>query len=217
MNPASGIPMPSSVSFPISRAIASARPMPVLSCPVQPKALATQHFYQSWWAVMIAITRKQQWTAGAERLRWCASGTLPTIGIEAASLIVASKGRHPLYRGVRANIGFPPGVTSALVPLPFCMNKPSPPEPAMVVLAADPTLPITTVDLLEVVAVGSATFWEVCATVAPVSSARTEAIASKDLNMFCLLETVRKRRVLAVPFPDMGTLARLRTVRKLLR
>ena len=40
----------------------------------------------------------------------------------------------------------------------------------MVVLTADPTFPITSVGLLEVVAVGSDTVCEVCATVAPVSS-----------------------------------------------
>jgi hypothetical protein len=146
-----------------------------------------------------------------------ASERLPTVGIEDASLIVSPKARDPVYRGVRTTIGFPPGVTSVLVPLPFCMKKPSPPEPAMVVLAADPTFPITKVGLLDVVAVGSATFCEVCATVAPVSSARTGVTASKDLNMSCSPGDCLQAGVLAVAFTDMGVLSRLRTVRKLLR
>ncbi len=124
---------------------------------------------------------------------------------------------HPFYRGVRTGIGFPPRVTSVLVPLPFCMNRPSPPEPAVVVLAADPTFPITTVGRREVAAVGSSTFWEVCATVAPIISARIGVTASKDLNMSCSPGDCLQARVLAVPFTGMGTLSRLRTVRKLLR
>ena len=87
----------------------------------------------------------------------------------------------------------------------------------MVVLAADPTFLVTTVGLLEVVAVGSTTFCEVCATVAPVSSARTEVTASKDLNMSCSPGDFLQAGVLAVPFTDMGAQSRLRTVRKLLR
>jgi hypothetical protein len=87
----------------------------------------------------------------------------------------------------------------------------------MVVLAADPTFLVTTVGLLEVVAVGSTTFCEVCATVTPVSSARTEVTASKDLNMSCSPGDCPQAGVLVVPFTDMGALSRLRTVRKLLR
>ena len=52
-------------------------------------------------------------------------------------------------------------------------------------LAADPTFSITTLGLLEVFAVGSPKFCEVCATVVPASSARIGVTASKDLNRSC--------------------------------
>jgi hypothetical protein len=97
------------------------------------------------------------------------------------------------------------------------MNKLSPPDPAELVLAADPTFSMTTVGLLEVVAVGSPTFCEVCATVVPVSSARTGVTASKDLNMSCSPGDCLLEGVLAVPFAGMGALSRLRTVQELRR
>ena len=86
--------------------------------------------------------------AGGWRHCWRVSGALPTIGLETTSLIVDLQARYPFYSGVRATIGFPPGITSVFVPLSFCMNKPLPPEPTVAMLSADPTFPITAVGLL---------------------------------------------------------------------
>jgi hypothetical protein len=49
-----------------------------------------------------------------------------------------------LYRGVDTTSGAPPGTINVLVPLPLFISRPGAPEPGTVVVAIEPTWPVTT-------------------------------------------------------------------------